>query len=80
MTKTAVRRTVGGVVLVAVLGWEWSAAATESSAADQSSPMAPDARIRGLSVRIVAVINDECELGIPPVVRSSDQFHFRVRR
>jgi hypothetical protein len=57
MTKTR-RGTVGGVVAVAVLGWAWSAAATESSAADQSSLMAPDARVRGLSVRIVAVINE----------------------
>ena len=58
MTKTARRRTVGGVVALAVLGWAWSAAATESSAAGQSSLMAPDARVRGVSVRVVTVINE----------------------
>jgi hypothetical protein len=56
MTKTT--RRAAATVVVAVLGWTSSAAATESSAAvaGQLSLMAPDARVRGVSTRLVAVI------------------------
>ena len=56
MTKTT-RRTAA-MVVVAALGGTTSAAATESSAAiaGQPSLMAPDARVRGVSTRVVAVI------------------------
>src|SRR5215510_6173845 len=58
MTKAA-RRAAGMTVVVAVLGWASSATATESGAiAGQPSLIAPDARVRGLSPRMVAVIND----------------------
>ena len=41
-------------------GWPSRASATESNAAiaDQPSPMAPDARVRSVTPRMVAVIND----------------------
>jgi hypothetical protein len=57
MTKTA-RRAAGVAVVVAVLGWTSRAAAMESSAgvASQQSLMAPSARVRGVSTRVVAVI------------------------
>ena len=59
MTTTA-RRTAGVAVVMAILGWTSPAAATESSAALASQPsrMAPDARVRGLGTRLVAVIID----------------------
>ena len=58
MTKTT--RRAAATVVVAVLGWTPSAAATESSAAiaGQQSRMAPDTRVRGVSARVVAVINE----------------------
>jgi hypothetical protein len=57
MTKKA-RQAAGVAVVVAVLGWTSSAAATESSAAvaSQESLMAPDPRVRSASPRVVAVI------------------------
>ena len=59
MTKTA-RRAAGVAVVAAVLGWTSSAAATESRAAvaGQTSLMAPDARVRGVSARVLGIIND----------------------
>jgi len=47
------------MVLLAVLGWAFRASATESNAAmaGQPSLMAPDARVRGVSARVVGVIN-----------------------
>jgi hypothetical protein len=47
-------------VVVAVLDWPFLASATESSAliAGQPTLMAPDAHVRGVSSRMVAVIND----------------------
>jgi hypothetical protein len=49
---------VAVVVMAVVMGWTSRAAATESSAAVASQPsiMAPDARVRALSPRIVAVM------------------------
>jgi hypothetical protein len=56
MTKTA-RRAAGVAVVVAVLGWTHSAAATESNAASsQDSIAATHARVRSASPRIAAVI------------------------
>ena len=59
MTKAA-RRVAGMTVVVAVLGWTSSATGAESGAAvaPQTSLMAPDARVRGVSARVVALIND----------------------
>ncbi len=56
MTKTT--RRAAGLVVMAVLGWTSSAAATESSAAvaGQPSLMAPDARVRGVNTRLVVII------------------------
>ena len=51
------RQAAGAAVVVAVLGWTSSAAATESGAAGQPSLMAPDARVRGVSARVLAMIN-----------------------
>jgi hypothetical protein len=58
MTKT-IRRVAGAAVVVTCLVWASSAVATESGAvvAGQPSLMAPDARVRGVSARIVAIIN-----------------------
>lgn len=59
MTRTR-RRAAHAVVVLAVLGWVFHASATESRAAiaDQPALMAPDARVRGVSPRMVAVINE----------------------
>ena len=59
MTKTA-RQAAGVAVVVAVLGWTSSAAATESSAADasQEAITATKGPVRGLSPRLVAVITE----------------------
>ena len=59
MTKTT-RRVVGAAVVIAVLGWTSGAAALESdaAAAGQPSLMAPDARVRGVSARVVMIINE----------------------
>jgi hypothetical protein len=58
--KSARRTMVGAVVLVAALGWTSAARATESGAdiAGQPPPMAPDARVRGVTQRMVTVINE----------------------
>ena len=54
------RRTARAALVLAVMGWAFIAGATESSAAMAGQPafMAPDARVRGVSSRMVAVIND----------------------
>ena len=59
MTKKA-RQAAGVAVVVAVLGWASSAAATESAAAvaGQLSLLAPDAHVRGLSPRVRATITE----------------------
>jgi hypothetical protein len=57
MTKTTRQAAVAAVV-VAVLGWTSSAAATESGAVGEPSFTAHDARVRGVSARVVAIIND----------------------
>jgi hypothetical protein len=59
MTRTT-RRAASAAVVLAVLGWAFRAGATESSAtgAGQPSLMAPDARVRGSSQRLVAAISD----------------------
>ena len=59
MTNTG-RRAAGVAVVTALLGWASGAAATESGAAIASQPslMAPDARVRGVSSRMVAVIEE----------------------
>ena len=59
MTRTR-RRAAHAVVVLAVLGWVFHASATESRAAiaDHPALMAPDARVRGVSPRMVAVINE----------------------
>ena len=57
MARTT-RRAAGAAVIVAVLGWASSAAASESRAAGQAFLMAPDARVRGVSARVVAMINE----------------------
>ena len=59
MTKTARNASVGAAAVVAVLGWTSGAVAMESgdAVAGQPSLMAPDARVRGVSPRMVAVIN-----------------------
>jgi hypothetical protein len=59
MTKTA-RRAAGAAVVMTVLGWTSGAHATESDTAvtRQPSLMAPDARVRGVTTRVVAVINE----------------------
>lgn len=51
---------IAAVVVAAVMGWTFSAAATESSAAvaSQPSPMAPDAHVRGESTRLGTVITE----------------------
>ena len=56
MTKTA-RRSMGVAVVVTCVGW--AAAAKESNAAvgGQASLMATDARVRGVSARVVGIIN-----------------------
>jgi hypothetical protein len=48
------------IAVVAILGWAFDASAAESSAArgGQPSLMAPDARVRGSSQRLVAAISD----------------------
>ncbi len=63
MTKTARRAAVNAAVVVAALGWTSSAVATESSAAvaSQQPLMAPDARVRGLSLRVVAILIEAAE-------------------
>ena len=59
MSKTA-RRGTQAAVLAAFLGWTANATATPSSAVvvDATSLMAPDARVRGVGGRVVAVINE----------------------
>src|SRR5262245_34468570 len=59
MTKTA-RQAAVVTVILAILGWGSRASATESWAAVAGQPalMAPGARVRGVSARMVAVIND----------------------
>ena len=58
MSKTT-RRAMGAAVVLAVLGSPLRASATEPGAAiGQPSLMAPEARVRGVSPRMVAVIND----------------------
>ena len=58
MTKTARRAAVSAAVVVAVLGWTSRAAATESSAAvaNQQPLMAPHARVRSASPRVMGII------------------------
>jgi hypothetical protein len=58
MSKTARRAALAAVVLM-ILGWTFRASASESSAAIAAQPsrMAPDARVRGVSARVVGVIN-----------------------
>src|SRR5262245_7941285 len=53
------RRLAGAMVVVTSLVWTSRAVATESTAAaaGQSSQMAPDARVRGVSARVVAIID-----------------------
>jgi hypothetical protein len=60
MTKTTRRRVAGAVVVVTSMVWASRAVATESGTmvAGQRSLMAPDARVRGVSARLVAIIND----------------------
>ena len=60
MTKTARTAAVRAAVVMAVVGWTSHATAAESRAvvAGQPALMAPDARVRGLSPRVVAVINE----------------------
>src|SRR5436190_12360176 len=59
MSKTT-RRGAQAAALAAFLGWTPNAMATESRAAvvDAPSLMAPDARVRGVNARVVAVINE----------------------
>jgi hypothetical protein len=59
MSKTA-RRGAPAAVLAAFLGWTANATATESGASvvDAPSLVAPVAHVRGVSARIVAVINE----------------------
>ena len=59
MTRTR-RRVARATVVLAVLGWAFDASATESGAviADLRPRMAPDARVRGGSQRLVAAISD----------------------
>jgi hypothetical protein len=59
MSKTT-RRAMGAAVVLAVLGWALRASAAESGGAmaGQPSLMAPDARVRGVSPRMVTVINE----------------------
>lgn len=59
MTRTT-RRAARAAVVLAVLGCAFRANATESSAAGAGQPslMAPDARVRGSSQRLVAAISD----------------------
>ena len=51
---------IAAVVMAVVMGWTSRAAATESHAAvaGQPSLMAPDARVRGVTPRFIAVINE----------------------
>jgi hypothetical protein len=60
MTKTTRRRAAGAALVVAVLGWTSRAAATESNAgvAGQPSLMEPDARVRGVTPRVAAILTD----------------------
>jgi hypothetical protein len=53
------RRLAGAVVVVTSLVWMSSAVVTESTAAAAGQPpqMAPDARVRGASARLVAIIS-----------------------
>ena len=55
MTKTA-RQAAGVAVVVAVLGWTSSAAATESKAANSQDSTATYSRVRATSPRVAAVI------------------------
>ena len=57
---TTARRAARAAVVLVVLGRAFLASAMESSAAVAGQPalMAPDARVRGVSSRMVAVIND----------------------
>src|SRR5262245_38104949 len=59
MTRTTRRAARAGVAL-AVLGWVFPAGLTESSTGGAGQPllMAPDARVRGSSQRLVAAIYD----------------------
>ena len=59
MARTT-RRAARAAVALAVLGQAFLASATESSAAMAGQPplMAPDARVRGVTSRMVAVIDD----------------------
>src|SRR5688572_28112476 len=59
MTKTT-RRPVAGAVVVTSMVWASRAVATESGTmvAGQRSLIPPDARVRGVSARLVAIIND----------------------
>jgi len=58
--STTARRGAQAAVLAAFLGWTVNATATESSPSVVDAPvlMAPDARVRGVSARVVAVINE----------------------
>ena len=60
MTKTARTAAVRAAVVMAVVGWTSHANAAEIRAvvAGQPALTAPDARVRGLSPRVVAVINE----------------------
>lgn len=60
MRTSARRKAVGAAVVMAVLGWTSAARATESGAkvAAHPSPMAADARVRGVTERMVTVINE----------------------
>jgi len=60
MRKTARTSVMRAAVVMAVVGWTSHANAAESGAmaAGQRSLMAPDARVRGVSPRVVAVINE----------------------
>jgi hypothetical protein len=51
---------IAAVVIAVVMGWTSRAAATESTAAvaGQPSLMAPDARVRGLTPRVAAILTD----------------------
>src|SRR5262245_21149659 len=58
MARSTRQASLGAVVL-AVIGWAFDASATEFIAVLAAPPrMAPDARVRGNSQRLVAVIND----------------------
>ena len=59
MTTTR-RRAAHALVVLAALAWAFDASATESSAAGAGQPsrMAPDARVRGSTQRLVAAMSD----------------------